>query len=121
MTTATETTPKARKPRKPRGDIAVLPSAQTTPSRDIVHSAVFANELRVRLAGFDAGLMALQAERETVQTRHEEERAAAEREHESRMLELAARIADMEAGRNMALRGLGEDPLRQPEASENAS
>lgn len=90
---------------------APLPDADTTttlplPSEHVAHAKVFANELNLRMSGFQAGAMALRAEIDSRQAKYTAERDALDAAHKKDMLSLAARVADMERGEAMAAAAL---------------
>ncbi len=65
------------------------------PSKHVSHSAVFKNELNLKVASFDGQIMALNAEKDGRQA-----------EHDKYLAETSVLLADLETGRTMAVAAL---------------
>jgi hypothetical protein len=78
------------------------------PSEHLIHADVFSNELNIRLAGFEAGIIALQGELEGQQQAHEAQVAELTKKHETAKAGLLKRIEDMQRGKRMAAAALDE-------------
>lgn len=77
--------------------------AQSLPSMHIDHSNVFANEIAVRIGGFDAGLAAIIADMDGMQAAYDAECAKRADEHAA-AIEARHRLKrDLDRGRRMAL------------------
>ncbi len=91
-------------------DTPALETASTVslPSEHLVHADVFSNELNIRLAGFEAGIIALQGELEGQQEAYEAQVAELTGKHETAKAGLLKRIEDMQRGKRMAAAALDE-------------
>jgi len=73
------------------------------PSMHIDHSAVFVNEITVRIGGFDTGIAAVVADMEGLQKQFETEQAERASAHAKKIEERHRLKRDLERGRRMAM------------------
>ena len=78
------------------------------PSEHIDHATVLTNEMNVRLAQFDAGIAALEGERNGQIETYERDEAERKDKHVSAIADLDRRIDDLKKGRRMLTAALGE-------------
>ena len=86
----------------------VISAPFSLPSEHIDHAAVLTNEMNVRLAQFDAGIAALEGERNGQIEAYERDEAERKAKHVSAVADLDRRIDDLKKGRRMLTAALGE-------------
>lgn len=105
-----ETTSSARPGTGPQ--LTLHPQSATVqlslPSEHIDHATVLTNEMNVRLAQFDAGIAALEGERNGQIETYERDEAERKAKHVSAIADLDRRIDDLKKGRRMLTAALGE-------------
>lgn len=80
--------------------------AAPLPNEHVQHSLVFRNELEVRKAGFEAGVMALQSEQASREQAYHKAREKLDAEYSRDVDDLTARMADLDRGARMAAAAL---------------
>lgn len=90
------------KPKTPATEVEQVLEA-SMPSMHVDHATVFANEIAVRIGGFDTGIATITAEMEGLQKAYDAEAAKMAEEH-AKAIEQRHRLKrDLERGRRMAM------------------
>lgn len=78
------------------------------PSEHIDHTTVLRNEMNIRLSQFDAGIVALEQERNGQVEKFDADLLERKTKHDNALADLDRRIADLKKGRRMLASALDE-------------
>lgn len=95
----------------PAGSITIDQPATadlSLPSEHIDHTTVLRTEMNIRLAQFDAGIVALEQERNGQVEKFDADQAERKSKHDNALADLDRRIADLKKGRRMLASALDE-------------
>lgn len=101
--------PQSEQPAQPPATLAQLPSAasgMSLPSQDVVHWRVLANEVTIKMAGYDAGLTNLNTELDGVEQRYRADLDELTQRRDKRKNDLLVQIEDIEVARSMVAKAL---------------